>query len=305
MRINASTFAIVLAICSANLGLSACKPVPTSENAVEEASFSSPRIAVETRGTGPDVILLPGLGAGPTVWSNLAARLEKTHRVHLIQIAGFAGMPADSSARTDIINGTAAEISRYITTRKLDKLVLIGHSMGGVIATKFAEDHSGQISKLMIVESFPYSGDIFASGHPERLPAIADQQAKMFSSTKDGAMPPALSKLLGGMVTNRVDRDRIMEDARKSDSAVLGEAMRELILADLRPGLARIVVPTEVVYVVPVGSGMTAAQTDASYRHAYAAVPAITLKRIDNSRHFIMLDQPDEFAAEVKAFLKR
>ncbi len=305
MLTNASRFGIVLAVCAANLGLSACKEAPRSETVAAAAAFTSPRIAVQTRGSGPDVILVSGLGAGPAVWSDLTARLEKTHRVHLVQIAGFAGMPATASARTDIINGTAAEIARYITTQKLDKPVLIGHSLGGTIATQLAENQSGLISKLLIVDSFPFSGDIFAPGHPERLPAIADQQAKMFASAKAGTLPPEFARMIGAMLTREADRARVLEDARNSDPVVLGAAMREVILADLRPGLSRIAVPTQVVYAIPAGTGMTAVQTDAAYRRAYAGVPAITLKRIDNAKHFIMLDQPDEFATAVEAFLKR
>ena len=40
------------------------------------------------------------------------------------------------------------------------------------------------------------------------------------------------------------------------------------------------------------------------FRTAYIALPGVTLKRIDDTYHFIMLDQPDVFAREVDAFLK-
>ena len=48
---------------------------------------------------------------------------------------------------------------------------------------------------------------------------------------------------------------------------------------------------------------MTDAMVDGIYRASYRTLPGATLKRIDDSAHFIMLDQPARFEAEVNAFL--
>ena len=47
----------------------------------------------------------------------------------------------------------------------------------------------------------------------------------------------------------------------------------------------------------------TDAITDAIYQMSFATLPGAKLKRIDDSAHFIMFDQPEVFAAEVDAFL--
>jgi pimeloyl-ACP methyl ester carboxylesterase len=44
---------------------------------------------------------------------------------------------------------------------------------------------------------------------------------------------------------------------------------------------------------------------DGFYKMSFANTPQATLKRIPGSYHFIMLDDPAVFAAEVKAFLAR
>jgi pimeloyl-ACP methyl ester carboxylesterase len=49
---------------------------------------------------------------------------------------------------------------------------------------------------------------------------------------------------------------------------------------------------------------MTPAITDGIYGASFAALSGATLKRIDDSAHFIMLDQPARFTAEVNAFLE-
>ena len=49
---------------------------------------------------------------------------------------------------------------------------------------------------------------------------------------------------------------------------------------------------------------MTPEMIDATYEAAYSALSGVVLKRIEDSAHFIMLDQPDRFAAEVIDFLQ-
>jgi pimeloyl-ACP methyl ester carboxylesterase len=49
---------------------------------------------------------------------------------------------------------------------------------------------------------------------------------------------------------------------------------------------------------------MTPEITDGIYRTSFASLPGAQLKRVDDSAHFIMLDQPELFAREVEAFLR-
>ena len=42
---------------------------------------------------------------------------------------------------------------------------------------------------------------------------------------------------------------------------------------------------------------------DAGYKSVYGPIKNVSLKRIDDSAHFIMWDQPARFQAEVKEFL--
>ena len=61
------------------------------------AAPASDRIAVTVTGEGPDVILIPGLASSGHVWDATVAHISAHHRVHVVQVAGFAGSPAGSS----------------------------------------------------------------------------------------------------------------------------------------------------------------------------------------------------------------
>ena len=47
----------------------------------------------EVTGTGPDLVLVPGLGSHPETWSIVKESLAKDYRLHLVHVAGFAGRP--------------------------------------------------------------------------------------------------------------------------------------------------------------------------------------------------------------------
>src|SRR5205085_90635 len=66
------------------------------------ASFSSQRIGVTVMGSGPDVVLIPGLSSTPAVWASTMAALPG-YRYHLIHVSGFAGRPAGANAEGSFI----------------------------------------------------------------------------------------------------------------------------------------------------------------------------------------------------------
>ncbi|MGZ8336367.1 MAG: alpha/beta fold hydrolase, partial [Allosphingosinicella sp.] len=72
------------------LGLAAAMPAAADAAA---ARFQPTRFSVQVRGTGPDVILIPGLSSGRDVWA-ATVNAVPGYRYHLIQVAGFAGEPA-------------------------------------------------------------------------------------------------------------------------------------------------------------------------------------------------------------------
>ena len=73
---------------------------------------------------------------------------------------------------------------------------------------------------------------------------------------------------------------------------VSGQGLYDLVVTDLRPDVANIHVPLTVLYVLPAGAPLTAEQMDGFYRLSYAGAPQAVLRRIPDSYHFIMLDQP-------------
>ena len=275
------------------------------------ADFESTRMHVRVDGeAGPgvrDIILIPGLSSSPEVWQGTVDHLGSGWRVHRIHIQGFAGAPVEGNTEGPVAAPVAEEIARYIAENELDHPVVVGHSMGGTIGLMLAARHPDAVGKLMVVDMVPFMGAMFGAPgtNPtaESVAPIADQVYAGMNAASDEQYQSMAAASVSGMVNTDAARAAILEDTASSDRRVSANAYRELLVTDLRPELARITAPTEVLYVKFNVPGMTAEVTDGIYQGSFVTLSGVELKRIDDSAHFIFLDQPAAFHARLDAFL--
>lgn len=262
------------------------------------------RLSVEVVGKGPDVVFIPGLSSGRATWKAEAERLKKTHRLHLVQIAGFAGEPARANATGDVFVPTAEDLDGYLVKARLSPAVVIGHSLGGSMALYLAQNHPDHVKKVMVVDSAPFLAQMFmgARATPESARPMATAMRDGMSQGGD-SYAAGVKQQVGRMVTGDADKQTIIAWGMASEPSVAGRAMYDLVLLDQRPGLAAMKTPVTVVYPDNVSAGTKAGFMDQVYAGAYKPVPSVTLRPVAGSLHFVMLDQPEAFAKELDAFL--
>lgn len=266
--------------------------------------FEPTRFSVETVGRGPDVILIPGLTSGREVWRATAAALPG-YRYHLIQVAGFAGEPARGNRAGPIVSPLADELARYIADRHLVRPAIVGHSMGGSWAMMVAGRHPELAGRVMVVDMLPFLGAMFGGpgATPDSIRPIAEQIRQGIAASTGEARQRQIEQTIAGMVKTESLRPAAVAQSLASDPGVSAQGFYDVIVSDLRPELANIHVPLTVLYVLPAGAPLTPEQIDQFYRLSYAGAPQAVLKRIPDSYHFIMFDQPEAFQRELRAFL--
>jgi len=267
--------------------------------------FASDRISVVTRGEGPDVILIPGLSSSRDVWNTTADALDDNYRVHLVQLNGFAGAPVGGAGEGPVAAPAAEEIARYIRETGLERPAVIGHSMGGTIGMMLTARHPESVGKLMVVDMFPFMGAMFGGPNATRetLTPVADQIRDAMRAAPQGVVSPQTEATINGMVRTESARPTIIEHSRLSNNIVAANAFHELIVTDLRPELANIDAPFTTLYVIPPQAPITPEQYDMFMRASYTNIPQARIVKIEDSYHFIMIDQFDRFMSEVRTFL--
>jgi pimeloyl-ACP methyl ester carboxylesterase len=280
-----------------------------SEHGHHHAAFASDRLHVRVDGPegAPDLILIPGLGSSPEAWQSTADHLGDRYRVHRVHIHGFAGAPAGGNAEGPVSAPVAEEIARYIAEAGLERPAVVGHSMGGTIGMMLAARHPDAVGRLMVVDMMPFVGAMFGApgATADSVRPVADQiYAAMVNSPPEQHRQQAVARVTE-MINTESLRAGPLRDTETSDQKVSATAFRELVVTDLRPELANITAPTEVLYVRFNDPRMTPEITDNLYRMSFATLPSARLQRIDDSAHFVMLDQPAAFNTALDAFLAR
>ena len=268
------------------------------------AAFASERISVEVRGSGPDVVLIPGLSSSPEVWAGTVAAVPG-YRYHLVHVAGFAGKAAGANASGAVVEPVAHEIARYISETRLERPALVGHSLGGTWAMLVASHHPELASRVMVVDMLPFLGAMFGGPNatPETLRPVAEQIRQGMRSAPPAARRQQVEPMIATMVRTESLRAGIVEHSLASDSTVSSQAFYEIVVTDLRPELRNIRVPMTVLWVQPPQAPIGPEQMEAFYRASYANAPQAVLKRIPDAYHFIMFDQPEVFQRELRTFL--
>lgn len=297
MRVRTMLAAIAIAVSSPSA-------LPAQSVAPQTAPGARERISVVVEGKGPDVILIPGLASSREVWSGLANTLKQTHRLHLIQIAGFAGTPIVADPGSQVAAPAAQAIAEYIRREHIEAPVIIGHSLGGEVALMIGARHPREVGRLLIVDALPFYSLLFS---PTTTVAAVTPRAvalrnSMMAATTDQANEVQTASI-ARLVKTEAARPAVIAAGVRSDRKTVADATYELMTTDLRSELKRITAPVDVVYAYDKMYGVPPASIDSTFKNAYASTPQVRFKRIDDSFHFVMLDQPDAFERAVIEFI--
>jgi pimeloyl-[acyl-carrier protein] methyl ester esterase len=260
------------------------------------------RFSDEAIGNGPDIVFIPGLSSSRDTWKAQAERLKDHFRVHLIQVAGFAGEAPRANASGPVLAPTAEALDAYLVAQHLTPAIIIGHSLGGTMLLYLAEKHPADIKKGMMVDSLPFYSTLMMGPNATVAQAqpIADGIRANPASVMGGARYDAILK---SMATSDADRATIIAWGKASNPSTVANAIADDMTLDLRPDLSKINTPLTLVYPDYTAMGAPQGTTGAMYRSAYATVAGMTFVEAKNSLHFVMLDQPAQFDAALDLFL--
>ena len=286
----------------------AATPAVAPDPGTPAASFSSDRIGVTVMGTGPDVVLIPGLSSTPSVWAGTMAALPG-YRYHLIHVSGFAGRPAGANAQGSYLAPVADEIARYISEAHLEHPAVVGHSMGGSWTIMLAARHPELVGKAMVVDMLPYLGIMLrAQGMSEaQMTQTIDQMQNMLANAPAEQRRMFTSMMVSAMVNTESEKQPAINASLASDPVVSAQGFTDLMRTSLLDDVARIRAPLVVLYTQPAsqpgGPSPSPEQIDRAYQLSYQGAPQAVVRRVPNSAHFIMIDNAPFFQEQLRTFL--
>jgi len=290
------------------LSMALTPPARAADQPTPSASFDINTIHVDQYGSGePALILIPGLTDSTAVWSGTIARFAPTHTIYAVTLAGFGGRAPTTAP---LLDKADADIAALITQRNINRPVLIGHSMGGLLAIRLAAEHSAFLRGAIAVEGLP----VFP-GFEKMTPAQRHTTGAAASAGMRTATPAQFTAFERQYVvpnlTHAQNVDAVVAAGDGADPNASGEYYQEAIDTDLRSQLPSITVP--LLEIVPFDATLdprnpqmplaTAAQKQQYYASLFAGARTVKLVTVNDSRHFVMYDQPDQFYTLVQTFL--
>lgn len=260
--------------------------------------------AVEITGSGPDLVLIPGLAGGGPVWDGTVARLSDDYTLHVVTLAGFGGeAPVAASTQDGFLDAVRDDLAAYV--RQLGAPAAVaGHSLGGFTALRIGLNAPESVSHVVVVDALPF------------LAAMMDPSATEESAAAQGAPMKQMMALatpeqfriqqqmgLQSMITHPDSAAAYVDLHAASDPATVAQAFYDMWTTDLRDDLAQMTVPT---LVLAAGAGFPprdAGAVQAMYETEYAGLDGARIIAVPEARHFIQLDQPDALAAHVREFV--
>ncbi len=261
---------------------------------------------------GVPLLMLHGYGNEAHIWDDFAPSVAPYYRALAIDQRGHGDSEWDPGRRYDI-DAMVRDLESLTEALSIDRMVIVGHSMGGRVATLFGDRNAKRMAGLALVDIGPEVDprgvsrirmDVESNRDPNF--GSIEQYARVLSLAYPAAKPHALMRMARHGV-------RIRDDGRfelKSDPALRsvfqareGGEPTEAPGVDnerrLWEALGRIPCPTLVVR----GAASDILSPDVADRMVDDVLANGTLAVVAQAGHSVMTDNPDGFRDAVTSFV--
>ena len=260
---------------------------------------------VQVSGSGPKIILIPGLASSGEVWDETVAELSENYECHVLTLPGFGKNPAaDLSA--GFLSTMEGLITDYIQVQD-EPVILIGHSLGGFLSLRLSRNIPDKIEKTIIVDSYPfYSAAFNPAATEENMSPMANQMKSMILAQTPEEYLTGQQSSIPVMTSNSEKLPIAVEWSMQSDRNTTADAMYELMTTDYRDELNEVQTPILVLGAWYSGKnyGMTKASVRKTFENQYQLAQNVQIELAPTAHHFIMWDNPEWFIEQVNGFLR-
>lgn len=256
-------------------------------------AIDSARLHYEEAGAGPAVLFVHGWAASCGFFRGAMDRLAPSRRCVTVCWKGMGDSEKPDAAYT--IEDYVGELGQVADRFGLERFVLVGHSMGGMVSAAFAARHPERVQGLVLVSA------------PLRGPTALSWRARLL-------LVPVLNFLIWLVAhlrwvrriaardftyATRLD-DWVLDDVMKASFTSLTRSVRSMSATDLTDRLGAIRAPTLVV-----SSDHDRIVRADQFALARERIPGAESLHLTPVGHCPMMEAPDRFEAALAGFVER
>lgn len=240
------------------------------------------------------ILFIPGFACSGEVWDETKAMFEEDFTCYTLTMAGFAGVrPQPESTFTQWKDG----IAKYIQENRIEKPVIIGHSMGGALALALAADFPELVDRIVVVDALPC---LMALTNPSfktmENPDCSAMISRMVSITDEHFLQ--MQKIsVQRLVTDTSKQNLVLAWSLQSDRKTFAEMYCDFSNTDLRETVRHIQCPVLVLLEEPFRYVKQAVERQ------YQGLPDVDIQYANKGLHFIMYDDREWYMEQLSRFL--
>lgn len=248
---------------------------------------------------GPVMFFTHGFGGTQRSWRYVTPAFESRYKIVLHDHvgAGDSDVSAYDRSKYDSLHGYSDDLIEIIETLDLENVVMVGHSVSGIMSVLAANRRPELFDRLVLVGPSPrYIDDESYTG------GFTQQAIDELLDSMD-ANYLAWSTNLGQTIMGNPDRPELGEDLGETighiDPAIAAQFARVTFLSDNRRDLVEVTVPTlilqseeDVIASLPVG------------RYVHEHIPGSSFVVMPTRGHIPNLSHPDEVIRQIQAYLE-
>lgn len=246
-------------------------------------------------GEGFPVIILHGLLGSLDNWQTIAKKIAEKFQVFIIDQRNHGRSPHSDEFSYELLS---SDLLEFFAQHQIHKAHLIGHSMGGKAAMKFALEHSDRVEKLIVV-------DVAPTGYEDRH---SDVFAALFAAdVKHAATREDMQEVLRQKLDDETTVQFLMKGLHRTEPGETGFQWKFNIEA-LRKNYSRISGAVtsaasfagETLFIKGEKSSYI---QPSNYHSVIELFPNHQLTEIKGAGHWVHAEKPVEFTQEVMKFL--
>lgn len=286
-----------------------CQCLPHYGFPVRQINLDAVQINYIDTGVGDPILMIHGLGGNASHWKKMIEQLSVSKRCIAVDLPGYGASTAIANLEPkQVLSVYASVITRLIKLLKLDKVTVMGHSMGGQVAMILALQEPALISQLVLVapaglESFTESEAAFLANYA--TPSFYELQDSMTIERNYKANFYQSNEETNRLIQERFNLKKCSVFKNYCTQITLGvqgmlayPVIKSLSLIQHRT----LIVFGEKDYLIP-NKLLHPTLTVQDIANIGKLIPAVTISLIPEAGHLLLLDQPAALTKVIKNFI--
>ena len=241
------------------------------------------------------IVFIPGFASSGEVWKETKVNFEKDYTCYTLTMAGFAGVKPQGNAT---FKNWENEIANYIKDNKIEKPIVIGHSMGGGLALAIAADYPDLISKIIVVDALPCLSALMDPSFKAKENNDCSPMVTQMTAMNDTQFYDMQKKMAPRLLADASKLEMLVDWSVKSDRKTFAEMYCDFSNTDLRDKIATIKCPSLILlesYFINLKPAI---------EEQYKNLKTAKFQYANKGLHFIMYDDTEWYLEQLSNFVK-